>query len=142
MAARSGGEVHGWLGRHLDGECVGHDLHGVVVVGEAVDDGHVGVVGELQDVAVAVQARHDDVVELGHDARDVPRLLALTDLDRVGVEVQRMATHAEEALRAAASGGGRTTRKGTPGRLGCGEVAWVQNQACGVSERRGVLRRE
>lgn len=86
-------------GACLDRERVGHDLHGVVVVGEAVHDGHVGVLRELEEVAVRMQARHDDVVELGHDARDVARLLALADLDRVGVEVQRVAAHAEETLR-------------------------------------------
>ena len=41
------------------GQDVGHDLAGVVVVGEAVDDGHGGVLREVDQVLVREEARHD-----------------------------------------------------------------------------------
>jgi len=44
------------------GQRVRHDLARVVVVGEAVDDGHRRELRQLQDVLVPEQARHDDVV--------------------------------------------------------------------------------
>ena len=116
-------------GGHLDGKGVGHDLHGVVIVSEAVDDGHVGEVREFQEVLVAVQARHDDVVELGHHARDVLCRLALADLNRVGVEVQRVAAHAEKSLHAWGTGVGRLLHVAVPTANGRGKCVPVLSLA-------------
>ena len=48
----------------FNGQYVGHDLAGVVVVGEPVNHRNGGVLGQLEDVGMVEEARHDDVIGL------------------------------------------------------------------------------
>jgi ribosomal protein L10 len=73
-------------------------LAGVVVIGEAVDDGHVAVLREVQDVLVTKDARHNDVIEAAENARDILGGLALAQLDGVRPEVKGVASEKVEAL--------------------------------------------
>mmetsp|Transcript_44133 Transcript_44133/g.115982 ORF Transcript_44133/g.115982 Transcript_44133/m.115982 type:complete len:204 (+) Transcript_44133:294-905(+) len=52
----------------LDRQSVGNDLARVVEVCEPIDDRHAGVLGQLKNVRVRVQPRHDHVVHTRDDA--------------------------------------------------------------------------
>mmetsp|Transcript_30429 Transcript_30429/g.51277 ORF Transcript_30429/g.51277 Transcript_30429/m.51277 type:complete len:307 (-) Transcript_30429:337-1257(-) len=76
---------------------IGQNLAGVVVIGEAVDDGHAAVLCEVQDVLVTKDARHNDVIEAAENARDILGGLALAQLDGVRPEVKGVASEKVEA---------------------------------------------
>ena len=67
LLAQSTG-MHAHLGVHYPadglqhGQGIGHYLAGVVVIRQAVDDGHAGILRQLQEILMAKEARHDDVV--------------------------------------------------------------------------------
>ncbi|VTR64230.1 hypothetical protein DESC_150044 [Desulfosarcina cetonica] len=80
-----------------NGEHVGHDLAGVVVVGQAVDYRHAGIFGQLEHVGVVEKPGHDHVVIAGDHPGDVLDRLALADGNVRRSQVKGMAAHAEKA---------------------------------------------
>mmetsp|Transcript_4906 Transcript_4906/g.14214 ORF Transcript_4906/g.14214 Transcript_4906/m.14214 type:complete len:210 (+) Transcript_4906:2822-3451(+) len=69
------------------GQDVRHDLTRMVVVSEAVDHRHGGILCEIDNILVVKEAGHDDVVVPAQDPGDVLRGLPAAELDRVWVEV-------------------------------------------------------
>ena len=67
---------------------VGDRLAGVELVGEPVDDGDVGVLGELVDVGLLERADHDPVEVAGEHHRGVLDRLAAAELQVAGGEVE------------------------------------------------------
>ena len=76
----------------LDGEDIGQDLAGMGQIGEAVDDGHLGVLGQRFHVGVREGPDHDPVhIPVEHPG-GVGNRLATTQLDISGREEVRGAT--------------------------------------------------
>eukprot|EP00967_Tisochrysis_lutea_P142510 scaffold263392_cov30-Tisochrysis_lutea.AAC.1 len=68
----------------------------MVVIGQAVDDGHLGELGELDDVLVSIQPRHDHLIHRGEHARDVLGGLARADANLCS-EAERVPSEPVEA---------------------------------------------
>mmetsp|Transcript_17396 Transcript_17396/g.46963 ORF Transcript_17396/g.46963 Transcript_17396/m.46963 type:complete len:385 (+) Transcript_17396:89-1243(+) len=108
----------------LDGEGVGDDLAGVVEVGKAIDHGNLGVLGKLQEVCVAEEAGHDDVVVARQHAAHVLDSLARAQADlipkaeRVAAEEShaRLERHASATRGLCKYHGHRAAVKGAIGR--------------------------
>ena len=74
----------------LDSEEVGQRLAGVLLVGQAVDDGHARVLGQVSTSAVREDAGHDAVHHAPQHAGHVGHALALAEADVVGPQVERV----------------------------------------------------
>ena len=87
-------QVRQFLVRQLvleHGEDVAHDLGRVVVVGQAVDDRHGGVRGQVEQGLVTQGSRLDGVDHAADDLRGVLDVFALAQVDFAGLEVKRVA---------------------------------------------------
>ena len=63
------------------GHQIGHGLAGMVVIGQAVDDGDGGPLGQVEDFLVLEDAGHDSVAHAGEDAGDILGRLAAFEAD-------------------------------------------------------------
>jgi len=80
-------------GQVLDhGEQVAELLGGMVVVGHRVQDRGLGVLRELDDVGMTVDARHDDVDEAADHVGGILEGLVTAELDLAGSQVLRVTT--------------------------------------------------
>lgn len=77
----------------FDGEEIGHGLAGVGVIGEAVDDGDGGELGEALEFIVLEDAGHDGVGHAGEDACDIGDGFAGAEADFGGGDVEGVSAH-------------------------------------------------
>ena len=70
------------------GKNIGHDLTGVIVIGEAVDHRNGGILSEFQNVRMLEKPGHDDVVVPADDARSVLDDFPFSEFDVLGTTVQ------------------------------------------------------
>jgi hypothetical protein len=79
-----------------DGQHIRHNLAGVVVVCQPVDDRHGGILGKLNEVIVAKQPRHDDIIVAGQHAGNILCWFALAYLQQPGRSHRVAAVQEEE----------------------------------------------